>query len=63
MTASTDEAAFAAENVFGKGEPNTAYAQYFTGDSFLNNLVTNYRYFYSFQSPQKDFKKTLNIFL
>ena len=31
MTATTDESAFAAENVFGKGEPNTAYAQYFTG--------------------------------
>ena len=41
MTATTDESAFAAENVFGKGEPNTAYAQYFTGDSFLNNLVTD----------------------
>ena len=41
MTATTDESAFAAENVFGKGEPNTAYAQYFTGDSFLRNLVTD----------------------
>ena len=41
MTATTDESAFAAENVFGKGEPNTAYAQYFTGQSFLRNLVTD----------------------
>jgi len=31
MTATTDESAFAAENVFGKGEPNTAYAQYLPG--------------------------------
>ena len=41
MTATADESVFAAENVFGKGEPNTAYARYFTGDSFLRNLVTD----------------------
>ena len=40
-TSTPDAAAFDAANVFGKGEPNTAYAQYFTGDSFLNNLVTD----------------------
>lgn len=26
-------------NVFGKGNPNTAYAQYFKGNSFLNLLL------------------------
>ena len=26
MTSTTDETAFATENIFGKGEPNTAYA-------------------------------------
>ena len=41
MTSTTDETAFATENIFGKGEPNTAYAQYFTGQSFLRNLVTD----------------------
>ncbi|WP_167149623.1 cupin domain-containing protein [Actinomyces sp. ZJ308] len=41
MTATTDETVFAAENVFGKGEANTAFAQYFTGESFLKPLVTD----------------------
>lgn len=41
MTSTTDETAFATENIFGKGEPNTAYAQYFTGRSFLRSLVTD----------------------
>ena len=30
---------FDRENVFGLGAPNTAYAQYFVGNSFLNPLV------------------------
>ena len=34
-----NEQEFAKVNVFGKGEPNTAYAQYFIGDSFLNALT------------------------
>ena len=33
------EKSFTQENVFGKGAPNTAYAQYFTGNSFLNPLT------------------------
>ena len=33
-----DEADFAKANVFGKGEPNTNFAQYFIGQSFLNPL-------------------------
>ena len=31
--------AFEAANAFGTGEPNTAYAQFFQGDSFLNPLT------------------------
>ena len=34
-----NEAAFAAQNAFGKGEENTAYAKYFIGQSFLNPLT------------------------
>lgn len=34
-----DEAAFDKENVFGKGQANAAYAQYFVGDSYLNPLT------------------------
>lgn len=30
---------FELHNVFGMGEPNTAYAKYFIGDSFLNPLT------------------------
>lgn len=30
---------FDKENVFGKGQPNVNFAQYFTGESFLNPLV------------------------
>ena len=41
MTATTDETVFAAENVFGRGEANTAFAQYFSGESFLKALVTD----------------------
>ncbi|MBS5977659.1 MAG: cupin domain-containing protein [Actinomyces urogenitalis] len=41
MTATADEAVFEADNVFGKGEPNTAYAQFFTGNSYLRALVTD----------------------
>lgn len=33
-----DGAAFDAVNIFGKGQPNTAYARYFTGNSFLQPL-------------------------
>ena len=35
----TDEKQFAAANIFGKGQPNDAYARYFTGHSFLNPLT------------------------
>ena len=31
--------AFEAVNAFGTGEPNTAYARFFQGDSFLNPLT------------------------
>ena len=34
-----DEAAFDAANIFGKGAPNDAFAQYFTARSFLNPLT------------------------
>ena len=34
-----NESAFEQKNVFGKGTENTAYAQYFTGASFLNPLT------------------------
>ena len=34
-----DKAQFGKENVFGLGQPNTAYAQYFTGHSYLNPLT------------------------
>ena len=34
-----NEAAFEQENVFGRGAENTAYAQYFSGASFLNPLT------------------------
>lgn len=30
---------FEKENVFGKGNPNEAFAEYFTGNSYLNPLV------------------------
>jgi quercetin dioxygenase-like cupin family protein len=34
-----DKAAFETANIFGTGVPNDAYAQYFSGDSFLNFLL------------------------
>ena len=34
-----EETQFEAVNVFGKGRPNDAYAQYFTGNSYLNPLT------------------------
>ena len=34
-----DEKQFEDVNVFGKGQPNDAYARYFTGNSFLNPLT------------------------
>ncbi len=34
-----NEQLFNKENVFGKGEANTAYAQYFQGESYLNPLT------------------------
>ena len=34
-----NEATFEQENVFGRGAENTAYAQYFSGASFLNPLT------------------------
>lgn len=36
----TNEEIFSKENVFGKGQANTAYAQYFIGESFLNPLTS-----------------------
>lgn len=30
---------FDKQNVFGKGQENTAFAQYFVGDSSLNSLT------------------------
>ena len=38
MTSTTDESLFMVANVFGKGEPNTAFAQYFTGKSAQRDL-------------------------
>lgn len=35
----TSETLFETQNVFGKGAPNTAYARYFTGESFLCPLT------------------------
>jgi quercetin dioxygenase-like cupin family protein len=34
-----DEKIFQEENVFGKGQPNTAFAQYFDGNSYINPLT------------------------
>ena len=34
-----DKAAFDKENIFGLGNANTAYAQYFIGNSYLNPLT------------------------
>ena len=34
-----DKELFYKENVFGQGQPNDAFAQYFDGQSFLNPLV------------------------
>ena len=34
-----EKGAFEVQNVFGTGVPNTAFAQYFIGDSFLNPLT------------------------
>ena len=34
-----DEATFDQQNVFGKGQANTAFAQYFIGNSYLNPLT------------------------
>lgn len=34
-----DQKAFAQQNLFGLGTENTAYAQYFSGQSFLNPLT------------------------
>ncbi|RCW17250.1 cupin [Streptococcus gallolyticus] len=35
----TDKATFDKENVFGQGQANEAFAQYFNGQSFVNPLV------------------------
>lgn len=35
-----EEKTFEAQNIFGKGEENTAYAQYFIGKSYLNPLTS-----------------------
>ena len=39
MTKILNETEFEKVNVFGKGQPNVAYAQYFTGASYLNLLT------------------------
>lgn len=39
IAAVRDESDFAKQNVFGKGNLNTAYAKYFIGDSYLNPLT------------------------
>ena len=36
----TDTKDFEKENIFGTGEPNTAYANFFVGNSFLNPLTS-----------------------
>lgn len=35
-----DKADFDKENVFGLGQANTGFAQYFVGNSYLNPLTT-----------------------
>ncbi len=40
-TTATPDPAFEAVNVFGTGEPNTAFAQYFRGQSFLRQIITD----------------------
>lgn len=35
----TNKEEFEKQNVFGMGNANTAYAQYFSGESFLNPLT------------------------
>lgn len=35
----TDEKNFDVQNIFGRGDPNTGYAQYFTGKSYLRPLT------------------------
>ncbi len=35
----SDEKQFKKENVFGKGQPNDAFSQYFIGNSYLNPLT------------------------
>ena len=35
----SDEKQFEKENVFGKGQPNDAFSQYFIGNSYLNPLT------------------------
>jgi len=35
----TDEKSFSDTNIFGKGQLNTMFAQYFSGESFLNPLT------------------------
>lgn len=42
---------FDKENVFGKGVPNITFSKYFTGDSFLNPLV----------SPEKTGLSLINV--
>ena len=46
-----DDGTDANGGLFGLGKPNTAYAQYFTGESFLNPLTTRRRPFSSQTSP------------
>lgn len=36
---SNNKGVFEKQNVFGMGEPNTTYAKYFIGESFLNPLT------------------------
>lgn len=45
----TNREEFEKQNVFGTGTANTAYAQYFIGDSFLNPLTDPIRQQYFLQ--------------
>ena len=42
-----DKDDFEKQNVFGTGQANTAYAKYFIGDSFLDDVVGSFRFGFS----------------
>ena len=49
-----NEKDFEVQNIFGKGGANTAYAKYFTGNSFLNPVKKNW---------QQNLDKKINFFV